>query len=207
MIIPELSMTSNRLIISKKSCLFLDRDGVINRRLVDDYVKSWDEFEFIEGVPEAVKIFSQSFGRIFVVTNQQGIGKGLMTNTTLETIHGRMQEELRRAGGNIDKVYHCPGLKNDRPFCRKPQVGMGLQAKKDFPEISFRKSVMAGDSLSDMQFGKRLRMTTVLIGPDNEIARQNPRLVDFWFLDLISFANFLKKQNSTVSNDSTADTI
>jgi histidinol-phosphate phosphatase family protein len=182
-------MTLKNLDISKNWTLFLDRDGVINQRLIDDYVKSWDEFEFLEGVPEAIRIFAETFGRVVVVTNQRGIGRGLMAEDTLNNIHEKMTDEIARAGGKIDKVYFCPDLKSSGSFCRKPQVGMGLKAKKDFPEINFKKSIIAGDSKSDMQFGKRLKMKTVLIGEHFDIARKNPGLVDFHFDDLISFAN------------------
>ncbi len=184
-------MNLKNLNISKNWTLFLDRDGVINRRLVDDYVKSWDEFEFIEGVLDAIKKFSEIFGKVFVVTNQQGIGKGLMTEDTLIEIHRKMADEIAKAGGNIDKVYFCPDLKSSGSFCRKPQIGMGLKARKDFPEINFKRSIMAGDTASDMKFGKRLKMKTVLIGDDLSVASENPALVDFQYDSLIDFAQLL----------------
>jgi histidinol-phosphate phosphatase family protein len=185
-------MTLKNLNISKDWTLFLDRDGVINRRLVDDYVKSWDEFEFLDGVLDATKIFAETFGRIVVVTNQRGIGKGLMAEDTLNNIHQKMKDEIARAGGKIDRVYYCPALKSSGNFCRKPQIGMGLKARKDFPEINFKKSIIAGDSKSDMQFGKRLKMKTVLIGDDFSIASTNPKLIDYHFDGLIDFARQLR---------------
>ncbi len=181
-------MTLKNLGISNRWTLFLDRDGVINHRLVDDYVKTEEEFRFLDGVPEAIASLGKIFGKILVVTNQQGIGKGLMRMADLDRIHQKMLDEVRSCGGTINKIYVCPELSVSRPFCRKPQIGMGLQARKDFPEISFRQSLMAGDSLSDMRFGKRLKMKTVLIGPDNTIARDHPGLVDFWFDSLKDFA-------------------
>jgi len=184
-------MISKSLHISKEWSLFLDRDGVINRRLVDDYVKNIAGFVFETGVQEAMQVFNNLFGRIVVVTNQQGIGKGLMTSETLETIHSHMLLETEKAGGRIDAVYHCPELSSRQPFCRKPQVGMGLKAKKQFPEINFKKSIMAGDSKSDMQFGKRLKMKTVLIGTETDIARKHPQLVDYWFPSLLHFAEYI----------------
>ncbi len=182
-------MTLKNLGISKSWTLFLDRDGVINRRLVDDYVKSWGEFEFLPGVPEALARFSGQFGHILVVTNQQGIGKGLMSAGELDEIHQNMLNAVKIAGGRIDKIYVCPHLKEQRPFCRKPQVGMGLQARKDFPQIDFKKSVMAGDSVSDLRFGRRLGMKTVLISTGCQIAREHPALVDFCFGSLTEFAD------------------
>ena len=186
-------MTSATSDIFKGRTLFLDRDGVINDRLLDDYVKSWDEFVFSEGVLDALKFFDGYFGKIIVVTNQQGVGKGLMTEAELEKIHKQMIAEVHKAGGRIDRVYSCTRLGNEKPFCRKPNPGMALKAKKDFPEINFKRSVMAGDSLSDLRFGKRLGMTTVLISPDNKLAREYPNLTDFWFQSLSQFADFLTK--------------
>lgn len=185
-------MTSVISGISKQWTLFLDRDGVINERLVDDYVKRWEDFSFTPGALEALREFNAVFGKIVVVTNQQGVGKGLMTGNELNLIHSQMVDEVNRAGGRIDKVYFCTKLEHERPFCRKPNPGMALQAKRDFPEIHFKRSVMAGDSLSDLRFGKRLGMKTVLIAPDNRLARQFPKLTDFWFKSLAEFAEYLK---------------
>lgn len=143
--------------------LFLDRDGVINDRLIDDYVKTLAELKIIEGVPEAIKKFSQIFGRIVVVTNQQGIGKGRMTADDLEIIHGYMNNLFKEYGGEIDKFYFAPQLASEGHNDRKPGTGMGLKAKKDFPEIDFSKSLMIGDSESDIAFGMNLGMTTILL--------------------------------------------
>lgn len=144
--------------------LFLDRDGVINRRLVDDYVMSWEEFSFLPGVLDAMALFARKFKYIFIVTNQQGIGKGLMSEKDLQNIHDRMIAAIEAAGGRVDAVYFCPALAKDKHSCRKPSTGMALQAKKDFPEIEFGKSIMAGDSVSDMQFGRNAGMHCVFIG-------------------------------------------
>lgn len=149
--------------------LFLDRDGVINHRIVDEYVQRPEEFVFLPGVLEAISKFSQIFGRIVVVTNQQGIGKGLMTTADLESIHHKMATEVAKAGGRIDKIYHCPGLTAHQPACRKPLPGMAMDAISDFPEIDLSKSIMVGDSLSDIEFGRRLGMFTVKIGVSCQI--------------------------------------
>ncbi len=186
-------MTLKTLNISKDWTLFLDRDGVINQRFVDNYVATVEDFHFIDGVTEAIKHFTTSFGRLLVVTNQQGIDKGLMTDDDLAKVHNYMLAEIEKANGRVSKVYYCAGLAKHRPFRRKPQVGMGLHAKADYPEINFKKSVMAGDSKTDMEFGKRLKMKTVLIGPDNKIAREHPGLVDFWFPSLIEMAKQIEK--------------
>lgn len=177
--------------IDKSWSLFLDRDGVINERLPDDYVKSWDQFHFVEGTLEALKIFSESFGRILVVSNQQGVGKGLMTETELVLIHKEMYASVNQAGGRIDSVYYSPFLAAENHYSRKPSVGMGLMAKHDFKDIIFRKSIMVGDSFSDILFGKKLGMKTVFIGGPQK-ARKFPNLFDFVYPDLITFAKSIE---------------
>lgn len=144
--------------------LFLDRDGVINELRPEDYVKSESEFVWINGSKEAIRDLSKIFGSVIVVTNQQGIGKGLMTEYDLEKIHWKMQNEVESIGGKIDRVYYCPHLANVKPKCRKPETGMAELALQDFPAINFKKSVMIGDSDSDMEFGKRLEMFTIRVG-------------------------------------------
>ena len=140
--------------------LFLDRDGVINRKLPNDYVKTIPEFVLLDGVCEAIEKCSQIFKYIFLVTNQQGIGKGLMTEYDLTVIHNFMQEKLNH---RITKIYHAPHLEKEHSEMRKPAIGMALQAKNEFPDIDFSKSIMVGDSSSDMLFGHNAGMKTVFI--------------------------------------------
>lgn len=188
-------MKLEHLKIDKSWTLFLDRDGVINTRLPGAYVKTIHEFSFIEGVPEAIQLLSQKFGIIVVVTNQQGIGKGLMTEEELNIIHQKMIEDLAKQGGRIDRIYHSPHLEASDHADRKPAVGMALKAKKDFRNIKFSKSVMVGDSLSDMIFGKRLKMRTVFIGEGARSALK-PNLVDFIYPDLLTFAREISLKSS-----------
>lgn len=168
--------------------LFLDRDGVINRRLIDDYVKSVDEFRFEDGALEALAGLSTRFDRIVVVTNQQGIGKKLMHEDALQNIHNHMINEVDKAGGRIDAVYFCPDLKQSKSIYRKPDIGMGLLAKKQFPEIRFKQSVMVGDSISDMKFGKKLGMKTVFISDNQNVISENANLIDQRFTNLLAYA-------------------
>ncbi|MFZ4523372.1 MAG: D-glycero-alpha-D-manno-heptose-1,7-bisphosphate 7-phosphatase [Bacteroidales bacterium] len=185
------SMNLQHLKIDSSWTLFLDRDGVINRRIVDGYAKSWDQFEFLPGVHEALKHFRQVFGTIVVVSNQQGVGKGLMTDLEVQGIHREMVRQIHNSGGGIDAVFYSPYLHAERSIMRKPNIGMALKARKQFPAIRFSQSLMVGDSLSDMVFGKRLRMTTVFISPDALIARKHPWQINFLFPDLISLAHAL----------------
>jgi len=149
--------------ISPDWTLFLDRDGVINKLLVDAYVTRIEEFEFVPGSLEAIALLSGYFQNICIVTNQQGIGKQIMTHEQLALIHTHMLENIHMAGGNISEIYYAPDLDVFEPYNRKPNPGMAMQAKLDFPEIVFRRSIMVGDSLSDMEFGRRLEMKTVFV--------------------------------------------
>lgn len=146
--------------------LFLDRDGVINKRLMDDYVKHVGEFEFLPGVPEAIAKFSKIFGKIFIVTNQRGIARGLMTADDLSAVHKYMLEGIQKAGGRIDRIFFCPHDRHENCGCRKPDLGMALKAKEEFPEIDFSKSLMLGDTGSDIKFGETAGMYTVLISDE-----------------------------------------
>lgn len=175
--------------------LFLDRDGVLNRRIASDYIKSPDQLELLPGVKEALQLFSEIFPRILIVTNQQGIGRGLMTSADLEKIHARLINEITLSGGRIDKIYFSPDLNNTGSFTRKPSVGMGLKARKDFPAIRFRNSIMVGDTFSDMLFGRRLDMVNVLVTQDPMEIRVCNELPDYVYPDLISFARDLSSQS------------
>ena len=164
--------------------LFLDRDGVLNTLRRNDYVKTPDELEILPGVPEAMALLRQQFARIFIVTNQQGIGKGLMTEADLQAIH----DKLLAAIGPVDRIYHCPELERSHSFRRKPNIGMALQARHDFPDIRLKGSVMIGDSRTDMLFGRRCGMTTVLVGDNSDVALSDPYLVDYHYASLLDAA-------------------
>ncbi len=161
--------------------LFLDRDGVLNKKLDGRYVTHPEELVLLDGVAEAVAQFSLLFERIIIVTNQQGIGKEIMTHQDLSKVHESLVDQLNYFGGRIDEIYYCPDLAHEDSPNRKPNPGMGFQAKKDFPEINFRKSIMVGDSQSDIQFGKTLRMFTVRISTikDEQADFTHPSLRDF----------------------------
>jgi len=171
--------------------LFLDRDGVINDEKHLDYIHKWEEFKFYDGVKEALTIFSKKFGRIFIVTNQRGVAKGITRLEDLELIHNNMIKEFEEAGGRIDKVYYSVDFDNESPN-RKPNPGMGLQAKIDFPEVDFSKSVMVGNTLSDMKFGRNLNVAANIFLPttrkDVDLASTD---IDMVFDDLISVARSL----------------
>ena len=179
-------------LIPQGNALFLDRDGVINQRPYNDYVKNVSDFQFIPGVIESIAYLSDRYNPIVVVTNQQGIGKGNMTDDDLEYIHHFMIDNINKGGGRIDKIYHCGDLANTKSLFRKPAPGMGLKARKDFPTIRFKRSVMVGDTLTDMLFGKRLGMHTILIDQHDYLPRKFPELINYRFASLKEFADKLK---------------
>ncbi|MEI7470957.1 MAG: HAD-IIIA family hydrolase [Chitinophagaceae bacterium] len=174
-------------IFDKSWTLFIDRDGVINHEKHLDYIHHWNEFEFYDGVKQAIKIFARVFGRIVVVTNQKGIGKGITKLEDLQLIHSNMVNAIAEVGGRIDKVYFCPDL-NEDSLNRKPNPGMGLQAKVDFPEIDFSRALMVGNTISDMAFGRNLGVKTIFLPTTRpEVATNNP-LIDAVYPSLIAFA-------------------
>ncbi|MCL2416628.1 MAG: HAD family hydrolase [Bacteroidales bacterium] len=168
--------------------LFLDRDGVINQRRINDCVKTPDEFVFEDGALEAIAKLSKCFERIIVVTNQQGIGRKLMSEKTLHEIHEHMKNQVEQADGRIDAIYFCPDLSDSKSLYRKPNVGMGLLAKRQFPKIRFKRSIMVGDSISDMEFGKKLGMKTVFISNDKSLVSSHAKLINQNFNSLLEYA-------------------
>lgn len=162
--------------------LFLDRDGVINVRLIDDYVKSWAEFVFIPDAIPVITDLRKIFKYIFIVTNQQGIGKELMTERDLQLIHLQMLLMLEEKNQThlpiINRVYYSPSLKSANDPNRKPEIGMALQAHKEFEGIDFQKSIMVGDSISDMEFGRKAGMVTIFFGKE-EVSTRESGLIDF----------------------------
>lgn len=179
----------------KYNTLFLDRDGVINVHRPGDYVKSIDEFVFIEGVPDAFRILSPLFRHIIIVTNQRGVGKGIMSAGDLEDIHRYMVQTVLSHRGRIDRIYTCTDTDDNSPY-RKPNTGMLLQAQKDFPGIDLSNSFMVGDSITDMQFADRSNIPAVLVGTKyapGEIASPNIRA---HFPDLLTFAESIHSEQS-----------
>ena len=175
--------------IDKSWTLFLDRDGVINKRPLNDYVKSPATFEFLPGVIEAIRDFSNKFYKIVVITNQQGIGKKIMTEEDLAEVNEFMRAQIEKHHGRIDAIFHCPDLSTKPDNCRKPGLTMAEKARSMFADIVFKKSIMVGDTISDMEFGRKAGMLNIYI--NSNIETLDPKLVDYEFPDLLSFARWL----------------
>lgn len=141
-------------------CLFLDRDGVVNARIQGGYVTKWSEFHFESGVLDALRVLASWAPRIVLVTNQQGVGKGLMSEDDLAAVHALMLSEIVATGGRIDAIRFCPHLDADACGCRKPRAGMASGYLAEHPEIDGALSLMIGDTASDVEMGRRLSLET-----------------------------------------------
>ena len=166
--------------MSSFDTLFLDRDGVINRKLEGRYVSDFSEFEFMPGFLEVIPNLSDLFIRIFIVTNQQGIGKKIMKESDLHLLHAQMQNKIEQSGAEITKIYYCPHLENLDCKCRKPNTGMIEHALLDFPKIVIKESYLVGDSESDIEAGKRMNLTTIKVDDEYTLSK--------WTNDLLSIS-------------------
>ncbi|RYZ56221.1 MAG: HAD-IIIA family hydrolase [Sphingobacteriales bacterium] len=177
--------------IDKNWTLFLDRDGVINVECIGSYITEWSEFQFCDGALDALRSLSELFGTVVVVSNQRGVGRGIMSIDDLKVISVNMTREVEAAGGRIDRVYAATAV-NTEDHNRKPNTGMAMQAKEDFPMIDFKRSVMVGNAVSDMEFGKRLAMHTVFLTTKHEPFELPHDLIDEQYPSLQAWAHTLK---------------
>jgi histidinol-phosphate phosphatase family protein len=143
-----------KLNIDSMWTLYLDRDGVINKQILNGYVTDKSQFILTDFIIDNICYFTSKFNHIIIVTNQQGVGKGIMTENALIEVNRYMVKQLKKLGGRVDKIYYCTDLKSSNSLRRKPQVGMGNESLKDFPSINKQKSIMIGDSNSDVLFAK-----------------------------------------------------
>lgn len=167
--------------------IFLDRDGVINHEKEMDYVNTPEEFIFYDGVKEAMRLLSEQFRYIIIVTNQRGVGKGVTTLENLTSIHDNLVNDIEAIGGRIDHIYYCPDLEQNSPN-RKPNPGMGFQAQQDHPAIDFSRSIMVGNNFSDMEFGRNLGAKTIFLTTTNPDIKLPDHRIDAAFESLPAFA-------------------
>ena len=146
--------------------VFLDRDGVINRKPPEGkYIAQWSDVEFLPGAEAAIAALNRSGRRVVVVSNQRGVALGYYTRADVDAIHSRMQEHLATQGAHVDAFYYCPHDKSECD-CRKPGTGMFLQAFRDFAEASAANSLVIGDSLSDIEAARTLGAPSIFIHGD-----------------------------------------
>lgn len=141
--------------------IFLDRDGVIieNR---PEYVRSWQEVEFLPGSLSALARLGRLPYLLVIVTNQAGIGRGLLSQATVAEINHRLVQKIESAGGRVDGIYVCPHKPEDGCACRKPQPGLILQAADEL-DIDLARSILIGDNLSDIGAGLAARVGQVAL--------------------------------------------
>jgi D-glycero-D-manno-heptose 1,7-bisphosphate phosphatase len=183
--------------VDKTWTLFLDRDGVINHEKEMDYVLNYHEFRFYDRVFDAIRLFNQVFARIIIVTNQRGVEKQLMTEEDLIHLHKQMMAAIEENGGKIDAIFYCTSLTNEHPN-RKPNPGMAFLAKESFPEIELPKSIMVGNNLSDMLFGRNAGMHTVFVQTTNPDLPLPDPAIDIVCSDLVTFASLLKRSLAVI---------
>lgn len=171
--------------------IFLDRDGVINEVLSHrvKFVNKPKDFYLLDGVGDAIRLFNDKGYKVFVVTNQGGIGLGYMKDDALHDVHKKMKDDLETFGAKVDAVAYCPHKPNENCSCRKPKPQMILDLAEEYT-IDLAKSYMVGDREPDIEAGNRAGTQTILIGN----RKQNQAEADLFFLDLLSAANWLYRK-------------
>ena len=156
---------SRAVLAASADTLFLDRDGVLNRHLEGDYVKSWEQWQWMPGILQKLAEWSAKYKHIVLVSNQRGVGKGLMSDADLSRIHARMMADILAAGGRLDLILTCTAV-SEEDSRRKPNTGMFQEACALFPDIDAKSSVMLGDTETDAAFASNCRMAFILLNPE-----------------------------------------
>lgn len=166
------SSAQTRLRFDGVRCVFLDRDGVINRKAAEgEYVSDWADFHLLPGVEEAIAELSSRGLKVIVVSNQRGVGLGLYPASAVETLHFRLQEHLAGHSAHIDAFYYCPHDR-DECDCRKPGIALFQRAQERFPDIHPTNCVVIGDSLSDIEAAGAFGCRSIFIQGDPETRKR-----------------------------------
>ena len=140
--------------------VLIDRDGTIN--VERNYLSDPAQIELLPGAAEGIRLLRELGLPVVVVTNQSGIGRGYFNLKRLEEIHKRLQKALKEQGAKVDAIYFCPHTPEDQCGCRKPSTGMADKAAKDF-NADLSKSFVIGDNVCDIEIGKNIGATTILV--------------------------------------------
>jgi D-glycero-D-manno-heptose 1,7-bisphosphate phosphatase len=168
-----------------RKAAFLDRDGVINQKLLEgQYVTCWEEMKFLPGVIEAIASLNEAGFHVVVISNQRCIAKGLVTTEDLDLIHERMRRRFASDGALINGIYYCPHDEHPPCGCRKPAPGLLLKAAIEH-EIDLTSSWMIGDSDVDMGAGKSAGCKTVRILKCDEVPNGSADLFARSLLDAV----------------------
>ena len=155
----------------RPKAIILDRDGVLNEKAPKaQYVTNWDEYKWLPGARESLKLLKENGFTIIVVTNQAGIARGYMTEKDLLEIHKKMNDELKSHDAKIDAFYYCPHGWNDNCECRKPKPGMLFQAQRDF-HLDLSKTYFIGDDERDKAAGDQAGCKSLLVDKDNSLSK------------------------------------
>jgi D-glycero-D-manno-heptose 1,7-bisphosphate phosphatase len=191
--------------------VFLDRDGVINRKAPEgQYVTRWEDFHVLPGVVEGITLLNRAGFYVVVVTNQRCVAKGLMTAAGLEEMHERMSEFLARAGAIVDAIYYCPHELGQSCSCRKPAPGMLLDAARS-SGIELPASWMIGDSDIDIVAGKSAGCRTARLSTTNETADESrqhgvaPQCADLIASSLLDAVRQILRREGVVSSSFATD--
>ena len=188
----------------QQKVVFLDRDGVINRDS-PDYIKSWEEFEFLPKSIEAIRLLNLNGFATIIITNQSVINRNMVSREGLEYIHALMKKEIKSGGGDIKDIFYCPHIPEDGCDCRKPEPGLILQAQKKY-QIDLLDSVMVGDNAKDIECARRAGCgLRVLVKSGNisnaeKILSEKKISPDYVALDLYDAVNWITSQKSEVGD-------
>lgn len=152
----------------KKKTIFLDRDGVINHRVMNGYVQSVEDFHLLDGAPEAIVTLSKAGYRLVVLTNQRGIALGYYTIEDLNEIHRTLSEKISSLGGTLVEFFFCPHDRNEGCTCRKPEPGM-IDLANQIQPVDWEKSWLIGDSDTDLLAGKARHLKVIKIGKEEKV--------------------------------------
>ena len=150
-----------------KQVLFLDRDGVINKKR-EDYVKNINEFKFLPNILDALKKINNLGISIIIITNQSIVNRKIISENQLKEIHEYMLKTIEKNSCKITKIYYCPHHPDEKCNCRKPNTGMIEQAVKDF-KIDLSNALLIGDSNSDIQAANKMKMKSIKIETDGNL--------------------------------------
>ncbi len=179
--------------------VFLDRDGVINKYPGDKaYVTSLKKFRFLPGAKRAIALLSKAGFKIFIASNQAGVGRGIYCQGTLDKINSFMLTEIARAKGRIDKVYYCTHRKDSGCACRKPKPGMLKKAAREF-KFNLRDTYFIGDTIRDVHAARNAGSKSILVFSGKEKLRNMERweaMPDLVFENLLEAAIFLTKDKA-----------
>jgi len=163
--------------LARRPAIILDRDGVLNRRPPRAaYVRHAEDFEWLPGAKESLRLLHEAGYRVIVVSNQAGVARGMMTDADVVAIHERMKAEAAEGGGRIDAVYYCPHAWDADCLCRKPRPGMLFQAQRDF-HLDLTRTVFIGDDPRDAEAAAAAECRSVLVGDGDSLRDVVPQLI------------------------------